>query len=65
MTDTTPKQYSVTVIEVIVHTRTVTAANERDANDIVRFHWDEVGADGFDTQSLGCTELLVTDEVQP
>jgi len=65
MTDTTPKQYSVTVIEVLVHTRTVTAANEPDENDIVRFHWDEVGTDGFDTQSLGCTELYITDEVQP
>jgi hypothetical protein len=64
MNDTTPKQYSVTVIEVIAHSKIVTAANARDANDIVRFHWDEVGDYGFDTRTLGASEVFMTEEVR-
>jgi hypothetical protein len=42
----------------------VTAINERDANDIVRFHWDEVGSYAFDTRTLGASEVFMTEEVQ-
>jgi hypothetical protein len=64
MSDATPKQYNVTVIEVIAHSKLVTAANERDAHDIVRFHWHEVGDYGFDTRSLGPSEAFIVEEVR-
>jgi hypothetical protein len=36
MTGQTPKRFFVTVVEVFVHTITVTATDERDANELVR-----------------------------
>jgi hypothetical protein len=64
MSEPTPKKYKVTVVEAIAHTKIVTAINERDANDIVRFHWDEVGSYAFDTRTLGASEVFMTEEVQ-
>ena len=64
MTGQTPKRFFVTVLEVLVHTTTVTATDERDANELVREKWDETGPAGFDTQTLGSTELNITEEVK-
>jgi hypothetical protein len=49
MTAQTPKRFVVTVVEVLVHSNTVTATDERDANELVREMWDETGPAGFHT----------------
>ncbi len=64
MTGHTPKRFFVTVVEVLVHTTTVTATDERDANELVREMWDETGQDAFHTQTLGSTDLNITEEVK-
>ena len=64
MTGQTPKRFFVTVVEVIVHTITVTATDERDANELVREMWDQTGPAGFYTQTLGSTDLNITEEVK-
>ncbi len=63
MTNQTPKRFFVTVVEVLVHTITVTATDERDANELIREMWDETGLAGFHTQTLGSTDLNITEEV--
>lgn len=64
MTGQTPKRFFLTVVEVLVHTTTVTATDERDANELVREMWDETGPAGFHTQTLGSTDLNITEEVK-
>lgn len=64
MTGHTPKRFLVTVVEVLVHTTTVTATDERDANELVREMWDETGSSGFHTQTLGSTDLNITEEIK-
>lgn len=63
MTGQTPKRFFVTVVEVLIHTITVTATDERDANELVRQMWDENGQEAFHTQTLGSTDLNITEEV--
>ncbi len=64
MTAQTPKRFLVSVVEVLVHTTTVTASDERDANELVREMLDEAGPAGFHTETLGFTDLTITEEVR-
>jgi hypothetical protein len=63
MTAQTPKRFFVTVVEVLVRSTTVTAIDERDANELVREMWDETGPAKFHTHTLGSTELDNAEEV--
>ena len=65
MIDSKPKQYSVTIIETIAHTRTFTASNERAAIAMARVHRYKTGTDGFHTRRLGSTDVFIADQVQP
>jgi len=59
-----PKRFNVTLTEVHVHTATVTASNDRDAAELASEMWDDGGSRRFQTLSLGCTKLLITEEVR-
>lgn len=59
---TKPKTYHVTVVEVLVHRATISANDLHAANEAARDMWDEDGAQAFDTETLGRTDLIVCDE---
>ena len=58
------KSYHVTVLEVLVHTATVSAGDDRDAAKLGRELWSELGSEGFQTKTVIASELLNATEVR-
>jgi len=58
------KSYDVIVLEVLVHTATVSAADHHDAARLGRELWSELGPEGFQTKTVITSELLNATEVR-
>ena len=58
------KTYDVTVVEVLVHTATVTAQDDRLASELGRELWNELGPEGFQTKTVGASQLITVEEVR-
>jgi hypothetical protein len=58
------KCYQVTVLEVLVHTATVSAGDDRDAAKLGRELWGELGPEGFQTKTVIASEVLNATEVR-
>ena len=58
------KSYHVTVLEVLTHRATVSAADHRDAVKLGRELWSELGPEGFQTKTVVASELLTAQEVR-
>lgn len=59
------KSYDVTIIEVLAHRATVSAADHHDAARLGRELWCELGPEGFQTKTVVSSELLNATEVRP
>jgi hypothetical protein len=58
------KFYNVTVLEVLTHRATVSAADHSDAVKLGRELWGELGPEGFQTKTVIASELLNATEVR-
>ena len=57
-----PRRFDVTIVEVLLHRATIEASSVVAANEFAREMWDEGAGEGFTTETLGRTDLIIADE---